>query len=218
MNDQPSNVSNIYNSYMQCIPTTNISKLITKYDIKIKDDISENKENECCGICNDTMILGNDVHTLKCKHKYHLSCITKWFTSLNKSSEHSNSPNKRECPYCRKNGGWLPLLAGQTPICNVHLEYDKQPSEAKLKPKPKKIGAKNKFLYVDMAILPPEESNISEKSNVTPLLCKATTNAGVSCKNRAKYGSYCGIPCHKKQGITTVIDNSSAPTSVTTAS
>jgi hypothetical protein len=209
MNDQPSNVSNINNTYMQCIPKMNISKLLTKYDININDSCENKDENESCGICNDTMVEGNDIHILKCKHKYHLSCITKWFISFNKSSTHSNAPNKRECPYCRKDGGWIPLLQGQAPIYNVHAEYVKE------KPKKTKNNSANVTTNPPYPIVPGTINNNDITIHPLTSFCKAITGTGNKCKNTAKFGSYCGIASHKKQGI--VLDNISINTDATDA-
>ena len=53
---------------------------------------------------------------LKCGHKFHYECIYITYKSLK---------GQRKCPYCRSDGGFLPLIAGQIPQQYIHKEYVK---------------------------------------------------------------------------------------------
>ncbi|MAE86720.1 MAG: hypothetical protein CMB80_28555 [Flammeovirgaceae bacterium] len=69
--------------------------------------------DEFCGICLDEF--ENKPITLKCKHKYCYECILQsYMNNINK---------KRECPYCRSQGGYLPLPPDTKPIKYIHIEY-----------------------------------------------------------------------------------------------
>ena len=57
--------------------------------------------------------------TLKCKHKYHYQCILLVFKSLLQKSSYAT----KECPYCRTNTNFLPLIPGIQPIKFIHQEY-----------------------------------------------------------------------------------------------
>ena len=83
------------------------------------DNNNDNSENidfdNLCSICYDSLD-EETVVTLKCGHKYHYNCISMTYKSI----------NKRHCPYCRGDGGFLTLLPGKMPIKNIHLEYNKE--------------------------------------------------------------------------------------------
>lgn len=70
-----------------------------------------------CLICYDNMDDDSNTVTLKCKHKFHYSCILMTYKSMS---------NKRQCPYCRGDGGYLTLLPGRLPQKNIHAEYNIQ--------------------------------------------------------------------------------------------
>ena len=80
---------------------------------------SLNVETDLCGICSEKM---TDV-TLKCKHSYCYECIYDWAKLSAKATSYSYGRKHRECPYCRLDGGWLPLKEGYTPLKNIHKEY-----------------------------------------------------------------------------------------------
>ena len=68
-----------------------------------------------CSVCYDEM--GSDnrpIVELACGHKFHSECILKVFKNLK---------GKRQCPYCRSDGGYLPLPPGMAPIKFIHAEY-----------------------------------------------------------------------------------------------
>jgi len=74
-------------------------------------------DNNKCIICNILMTEQDEI-TIKCGHKYHYDCIYNWYKHcLNIMPQHSILFKLRECPYCRKDGGYLPF--------NEKYEYDK---------------------------------------------------------------------------------------------
>ena len=86
------------------------------------------EDNEC-NICMER--LENDVVTLKCGHRFHYKCIfnsfynitnKKWTMSFYQCNNLSQN-KARECPYCRKDGGFLPLKANTIPVEKIHREY-----------------------------------------------------------------------------------------------
>ena len=85
--------------------------------IKFNDHLlsmnEDDQENECL-VCYDQLTSENTI-TLLCNHKFHYECIVKSYTM--------NTNKKKNCPYCRRNGGWLKLPENHTPIRNVHKEY-----------------------------------------------------------------------------------------------
>lgn len=86
----------------------------------------DNEENfddsNLCRICYDEYKDDENINdntkcvTLKCGHKFHYECIYMTYKSLK---------GQRTCPYCRKDGGFLPLIPGQMPQQYIHLEYIK---------------------------------------------------------------------------------------------
>jgi len=81
----------------------------------------EQQEPEDCGICGCNL---NDKfpHILKCNHTFHYECLMKSFQNaagVGGSSKYKKACN--HCPYCRKNGDYLPLVNGiKKVIPNVH--------------------------------------------------------------------------------------------------
>jgi hypothetical protein len=61
-----------------------LSKEIYFLEFKIVGDF----ENNECIICLDNMKKGDDIIIIKCGHKYHKSCLMKWFNK------------KKICPEC----------------------------------------------------------------------------------------------------------------------
>ena len=104
----------------------------------IHSDLEKNEEfddSNICRICYDDL---NEDDTVKdnlkcvkllCGHKYHYECIFLTFKS---------SKGLRKCPYCRKDGGYLPLIAGQIPIQYIHKEYVKNQSNVQIELIPNK--------------------------------------------------------------------------------
>jgi len=58
---------------------------------------------------------GNRCVELSCGHKFHYNCIFMTYKSLK---------GEKKCPYCRNNGGYLPLIPGQVPTKYIHKEYN----------------------------------------------------------------------------------------------
>jgi len=77
-------------------------------------------EGETCGICLEDLIDVDNVIQLKCSHKYCYECI---FNSYYTPYKSFNKKKHRECPYCRKNGGYLPLPENTLPFKDIHKEY-----------------------------------------------------------------------------------------------
>ena len=80
-----------------------------------------------CNICHE--ILDNNIITLKCGHKYHHECIYQTFRHAKLKIEKRKYNTLylkeiRQCPYCREDGGYLPITDMPTlPIKYIHKEY-----------------------------------------------------------------------------------------------
>ena len=76
-----------------------------------------------CLICYETFEETTDeiAVQLLCSHAFHYDCILQSYKMKTSKSGHGYS--YRECPYCRKKGGYLPLLEGMIPECRIHKEY-----------------------------------------------------------------------------------------------
>ena len=85
-------------------------------DSQLNLDLDE--ENECL-VCYDELTNENTVK-LACGHKFHYDCIV--------DSYRMNTNHKQQCPYCRKNGGWLKLPFNKKAYRYVHKEFYKQKS------------------------------------------------------------------------------------------
>ena len=57
---------------------------------------------------------------LKCGHKFHYNCI---LNSYKISTIKNYIKLFRKCPYCRNNGGFLPLRENSYPYKNIHVEH-----------------------------------------------------------------------------------------------
>ena len=93
----------------------NESKELIKNKIK-------NQQNMCY-ICCGELDIHNDnnlVVKTKCNHFFHYECLK--ISHMNKVNLGYNYAFKKECPYCRTNTGWLPLI-DKIPIKNIHKEY-----------------------------------------------------------------------------------------------
>ena len=78
------------------------------------------KEAEECPICYESI---SDKVTLKCGHNFNYNCILESYKSNLISNNLSYTYNRRECPYCRRDGGYLPLKENMIPIQYIHKEY-----------------------------------------------------------------------------------------------
>ena len=131
----------------------------------IHSDVQNSEEQnysveDCCLVCHDKLT-DDDSVKLKCGHKFHYSCI---FMTYKANS------NKRECPYCRTDGGYLKLKDGMIPFFNIHREFEDYVS--------------GNFNLDNINYIPGKCKKI----------LKTGKNAGTQCKNKHKPGEeYCGI-------------------------
>ena len=75
---------------------------------------------EKCFVCYDIFKETTDelVIQLICGHPFHYTCIV--------NSYKMKTGKKRECPYCRCDGGWLPEIPGYPKYKNLHKSYYKK--------------------------------------------------------------------------------------------
>lgn len=78
-----------------------------------ESDISINDDN-ICRMCYDILTPDDNISLLTCGHKFHYDCILMTYKTLK---------GKRQCPYCRKDGGYLDLYPGKAPTKYIHKEY-----------------------------------------------------------------------------------------------
>lgn len=78
-------------------------------------------EVKTCPICYDPLELdnsktnsGKELIKLQCGHEFHYDCILFAY----------KAKNKRKCPYCRCNGGYIELKEGVFPVKNIHYEFN----------------------------------------------------------------------------------------------
>lgn len=143
------------------------------------DTLNENekeKEKEKCSICYED--LGDDYVALKCSHKFHYNCILLTYkTSFNNINSYSYR-RRRECPYCRRDGGYLPLKKGVLPTKHIHREYTKYIEDTK----------NNNLEKWDKYFI----------SGKCKAILKTGKNAGNQCSKNMKEGSkFCSIHCKK---------------------
>tara|TARA_B100001094_G_C18175480_1_gene797639 strand:+ start:2287 stop:2820 length:534 start_codon:yes stop_codon:yes gene_type:complete len=87
-------------------------------------------QEHLCYICSQTFILNDLNHDqliikTSCNHFFHYNCLKMAILNI------KSYQNKRECPYCRNNTGWLPLTIGK-PIRHIHKEYNQSGLPKKL--------------------------------------------------------------------------------------
>ena len=81
----------------------------------LNDNVEQNfDDKDLCLICYDRMETNQNLSILNCGHKYHYDCIYLTYKKLK---------NKKECPYCRADGGYLNLPQGRIPEKYIHKEY-----------------------------------------------------------------------------------------------
>jgi hypothetical protein len=159
----------------------NIFEKLCKTTNIISNDIATDIDNDTtCLICN-TSLDKNVVHTLNCKHKFHLDCIESWYvTCSKKAAAHHQNFKPQTCPYCRKKGGWLPLKANQTPIKLVHIEFVEPPKVVH-----KVVHKASKYVAMKPKLVKPT--------------CQAMlkSSPGKKCSNYTYGGdTYCGVHKH----------------------
>ena len=81
------------------------------------------EEDNICPICYDNLDSKNNTIELLCKHKFHLECILLVYKNA-KLSYSYNKKKIRKCPFCRLDGGYLPLVCPQVPLDGIHHEYE----------------------------------------------------------------------------------------------
>ncbi len=77
-------------------------------------------ETFTCNICLEDI---NDLSTkivLKCndKHIFCYKCIFEWYDKI------KNNDNSCSCPFCRQNGGFLPLIGEGEEIAGIHKQNE----------------------------------------------------------------------------------------------
>jgi hypothetical protein len=156
-------------------------------------------DDSICAICYEEMNIRDDnlyhddfdknkiddktIMQLKCGHKFHYKCIMMTFTN---SLKKYNGSKTRRCPFCRSNGGYLPLKPKTFPIKNIHNEFDliKYHVYHNEFDEIYKIAKENEFLNEDKC----------------QALLTTGNNKGVQCKkNKKKDCNYCAI--HLKKNI-----------------
>ena len=85
----------IYNYFNNLSKNKNNIKVVDKVGKELKEEkqflefkILGNFENNECIICLDNMKKDDDIIIIKCGHKYHKTCLMKWFNK------------KKICPEC----------------------------------------------------------------------------------------------------------------------
>ncbi len=78
--------------------------------------------SEECGICG-IELTDKFSYTLNCGHKFHYECCMKSFNNI---SYTVNGKYNNQCPYCRKNSDYLPLVNGLKKITpGIHCSINK---------------------------------------------------------------------------------------------
>lgn len=108
------NLKNLKEQHKKCINNESKEEIKKQF---------ENQNNMCYICCCD---LDDIVIKTKCGHFYHYECLQ--HSIINSKFSYYT---KQECPYCRSNAGWLPLLGDNKPLRNVHKEYSFKPSTNK---------------------------------------------------------------------------------------
>lgn len=133
-------------------------------------EIIKNQQNDNnCGICSIKLI-PEDTVRLDCHHEYHYECIYNWYKKTIQNTSCSSSSKRRECPYCRKPGGYLP----------IKKEYEKEIHSPK-------YASKNKITKISNPIIANNNNNNNGDG------CNALTKAGNPCKFKGHYDGYCHI-------------------------
>ena len=134
--------------------------MIIHSDVTQSESDNELDLDKLCLICHDE-IKEEDNIKLKCGHNYHYKCIFMTYKLLNS--------NRRECPYCRGDGGYLELKKGTIPQMGIHKEF--------------KAYVEGNFNLEDI------EFNEGKCKHIL----KTGKNAGTQCTCKPKPGQdYCG--------------------------
>jgi hypothetical protein len=140
------------------------------------------RENNIYGTEENNNLLNDDtVIQLNCGHQFHYKCILMTFKTMLKKH---NSKKSRKCPYCRCDGGYLPIEKNKFPIKNINREY-------------KLI---QDYIYADKLDKVYEiakQNNFLNEHKCQALLTTGP-NKGIQCKKNKKNGSeYCCIHIKK---------------------
>ena len=78
---------------------------------------------EYCVICYDSLNYGNESYKLHCNHKFHTSCIRRWYIQCHENRSYDEMMKdpcglnlKNPCPICRKlsdDGDWDEIINGE---------------------------------------------------------------------------------------------------------
>ena len=84
------------------------------------EEYSKDPDN-FCNICYEKH--NSNSIKIKCGHKYHYECIKDSYKV--KHSSINKKKSLRKCPYCRQDGGYLPLLEGYQIDTDIHIKKPK---------------------------------------------------------------------------------------------
>lgn len=75
-----------------------------------------------CEICSSEM--KEKSVSLNCGHRFHYDCLFYSIFKDHKINSNNLKNHTLQCPYCRSNFDFLPLIDGKIPLKNIHKEYD----------------------------------------------------------------------------------------------
>ncbi len=150
---------------------TSSKKADETYEADMVDKTGEQEEPEECLICYSP--LDELSIPLLCGHKFHYECILMWYKDQAIPTGHSGNKVKRSCSYCRQDGGYLVLPAGETCISGIHTSKIPKSSVDKVDTlKTIKKSGKKVFQSIDNG-----------------LQCMSSTKKGKQCKNSRLSGT-----------------------------
>jgi hypothetical protein len=69
-------------------------EIFKRLEISVTKEVSkqaqEEKKEDCCSVCKEDYVHGDEVVTTECKHLFHACCLAKWVKT------------KKTCPNCRE--------------------------------------------------------------------------------------------------------------------
>ena len=63
---------------------------VTKADDKVQTQAEEKKKEDCCSVCKEDYVDGDEVVTTGCNHLFHACCLARWVKT------------NKTCPNCRE--------------------------------------------------------------------------------------------------------------------